>query len=188
MFYKIINAISENEDAWDLGKVLNYNEFEIKKMNTPMWQNIIQNPIEIKIDEEFGEEELDYNLSSTGIQIVSEKFKNLLTNDEADFYPVLFSNFKSRENYYALRINSFYDCVNEKISEFEYWSIAEIQSVPIRRDTYKSLNRFNIDESKIGRSRIFRLMKYFPSIIIYESLKNIFEKTNITGLKYESIG
>ncbi|MFA4870649.1 MAG: DUF1629 domain-containing protein [Pedobacter sp.] len=188
IYYKLINALSEHEDAWDLGEILNFGEFEIKKMNTPEWENIVDKPIEIEIDDEYGCDESDFNLSTTGIQIISEKFRNLLTGDEAEFYPVVFTNIEPKQNYFALRISNFYDCVDEKKSEFEYWNDAEVQMVPVRENTYKSLNRFSIDSTKCGDARIFRILKYFPTIIVTEDLKKSFEELGITGLKYEKLG
>lgn len=187
IYYKLINALTENEDAWDLGEVQNYNEYAISKMNHKDWVNIVQEPISIAIDEEFGDYEVDFNLSMTGIQIVSEKFKNLLTTNEAEFYPVVFTNIKPKQNYFALRINNFYDCVDETKSEFEYWNDTEVQIVPVRENTYKSLNRFSIDRTKCDDSRIFRLLKYFPAMIITEDLKQSFVQSGITGLKFERI-
>lgn len=188
VYYKLINALSENEDAWDLGEVSNYSEFEIKKMNTPEWQNIVNQTIEIEIDEEFGDHEVDFNLSATGIQIVSEKFKNLINEDEAEFYPVVFTNIKPKQDYFALRISNFYDCVDETKSEFEYWNEAEVEKVPVREHTYKSLNRFSIDSTKCEGARIFRLLKYFPAMIVTEDLKQLIVQSGITGLTFEKVG
>lgn len=184
-YYKVINNLSENEDSWDLGEVLNYDEYDIGNIDQKNWDDtFIISPLEINVDTEDGIKETDYYLSTTGIQIVSEKFKTLLTPEEASFYPVTFLNFKAGQKYYALRINDFYDCVDESKSEFEYWNQADVEEVPIRVNTYRGLNRFYINESKVGSSRIFRLLKYSPVIVVDEKLKVEIEKANIMGLGF----
>jgi hypothetical protein len=187
-YYKLINALSDDDGAWDVGEVVNYSDFEMKSMNTVQWRGQPDHEIEMEIDDESGDRELDFNLSATGIHVVSEKFARLLTPQEAEWYPVTFTNVTPQQSYFALRINSFYDCVDETHSEYDYWTAAEARDVPARANVYKSLNRFHIDSARCGDARIFRLAKYFPTVIVTEELMQSIVHAGISGLSFESVG
>lgn len=180
-YFKLIENLSKNPNSLDFDFIMNYDDFEIQKISYD--PNIIfENEIEIEVDLDCGKKELDYNLSNQGIEIVSEKLKSLFNENEAEFFKVKILNYKTKLNYYLLKIKNFYDCVDESKSEFEYYP----QENESRKNEYKSLNRFYLDSTKVGKSRIFRLQKYFPEIIITEDLKKIFEENKITGLEYHT--
>lgn len=189
-YYKLINALSDDDGAWDVGEVVNYSDFEMKSINTVHWRGHPgqEIEIEIEIDDESGDRELDFNLSATGIHVVSETFTRLLTPDEAEWYPVTFTNATPRQRYFALRINNFYDCVDEAHSEYDYWTAAEAHDVPARANVYKTLNRFHIDSARCGDARIFRLAKYFPTVIVTEELMQSIVRVGISGLSFERVG
>jgi CRISPR/Cas system CMR-associated protein Cmr3 (group 5 of RAMP superfamily) len=182
-YYKAINVLGETDEKhWSLNEIENISDFDVKKMNYSK-QFDFEGEFLLSVDLDFGSKEIDFNLCDSGIQIVSEKLRNLLSCEDAIFYPVKFTNFNPASKYYALRIRNFYDCVDESKSDIRYWN-PENTAIKERFGNYENLGRFVLDESKIGTAHIFRLQKYFPAIIISEILMKSFFKNCITGIGF----
>lgn len=184
-YYKLIANLSKYPKALDFTNVLNYSDFEIRKVNSDIENEInFKENFKIEVDIDSGKKELDYNLSYQGLVIVSQRLKSILESEggNIDFIKIDVINFNLKDDYYAIKIKEFFDCVDETKSEFQYYPSDNI----LKKNKYKSLNRYYIDSTKVGNSKIFRLEKYFPQIIITEDLKRIFEENEITGIEYNT--
>ncbi|MEZ4786697.1 MAG: hypothetical protein R2790_02145 [Flavobacterium haoranii] len=184
-YYKLTANLSKNPKALDFTNVLNYSDFEIRKINSDIENEIVfKDNFKIEVDTDSGKNELDYNLSYQGLVIVSQKLKSILENENVNiqFIKIDVTNLELRNEYYAIKLVDFLDCVDETKSEFEYYPSDNI----LKKDKYKNLKRYYIDSTKVGKSKIFRLIKYFPQIIITEDLKKVFEENKITGLEYHT--
>jgi hypothetical protein len=182
-YYKVINLLGEaDEKQWSLNEIENVSDFEAKKMDYSKHFDF-EGEFLLSVDLEFGTKEGDFNLCDSGIQIVSEKLKNVLSCEDAIFYPAKFTNFNPVSRYYALRIRNFYDCVDESKSDIRYWNSGNT-TMKERFGNYENLGRFVLDESKIGTARIFRLQKFFPAIMVSEILMESFFTNQITGIGF----
>lgn len=181
-YYSVIHTGSEVKDSWFLSEVSNYSDFEIKKLNTQR-EVEIKDVIDIEVDPEFGNTEIDFNLCVSGITIISEKFKTHLSPEVATCYPVNITNHSTTQQYFALRLNIFYDCVDESASEFKLWTAADTK-LPEKIGKYKTLSRLKIIDTETIKAGIFRLEKYFPMIIVSETFKIKLEQDKISGIGF----
>ena len=186
MYYKLINPISKlPKDVLSFDETINIDDFEIQKINYDEYFNF-DDIIKISIDKEIKTKEykeVDFNLSNNGIQIVSEYFKNIIGNNDITYFQVETINYKTRKMYYAIKINNFYDSVDETKSEIRFWT-NENTNRKERIGKYEDLSRFVIDGTKVGGAKIFRLKKYFPAIIVRDDLIELINKYKITGIDF----
>jgi hypothetical protein len=184
-YYKAIFNLSKFSKSLDFTEPINYDEFELQKLNNDK-EIEIEDKLIFGVDVEDGKEELDVNLSHSGTIIVSDKFKSLLLKNEATFFPIGLEDYKTKNDYFAMKLNIFLDCVKENESELDFWT-SENTTVSDKIGKYKKLNRFCLDLSKINSETIFRLKKYNPTIIVNENFKTIFIENKLKGLDFTEI-
>jgi hypothetical protein len=127
--------------------------------------------------------ELDFNESFSDIEIVSEKLKNLIGDNDITYFKIETCNYKTEQNYYLIKVNNFYDCVDETQSEIEFIKKDNTDSIEWV-GKYMKLGKFFIDNNKVGNAKIFRLEKYFPQIIFREDLVEVIINNKITGMDF----
>ena len=127
--------------------------------------------------------ELDFNESFGEIEIVSEKLKNLIGDDDITYSKIKICNYKTEQNYYIIKTNNFYDCVDETQSEIEFIKKDNTDSIEWI-GKYIKLGKFVIDNNRVGNAKIFRLEKYFPEIIFREDLIELIINNSITGIDF----
>ena len=130
--------------------------------------------------------ELDFNISFGDIEIVSDKFKRIIGDNDITYFPIEVTNYKTKQKYYAIKINNYYDCVDEMKSEINTISKENTDSMEMV-GKYLKLGNYLLDNNKVGNAKIFRLEKHFPTIIITEEFVEKIKENNITGLRYVSL-
>jgi hypothetical protein len=185
-YYKAINPISKlPKNTLCFNETKNIDDSEMLKINYDAdfrFDDIIK--ISVDKDPKIKEyKEFDFNLSNSGIQIVSEYFKDIIGDNDITFFEIETINYKTKRKYYVMKINKFYDCVDEAKSEIRYWT-KENTNIKERVGKYENLMKFVIDDNKVGEAKIFRLKKYFPAIIIRDDLREKIIKNKITGIDF----
>lgn len=105
---------------------------------------------------------------------IDEKFKELLKNNTLksiiNFLPANIEN----QNYYLLNMLGYLECFNYKNSAYTTFKNGNIDKVTELQFVTKN----------IPKTAIFRLKEKPISLFITENLKNILEKANITGIRF----
>lgn len=86
-YYQTIFNLSDEPEAINFDKTINFSEFEVKQLNSDR-NKYIQEPVVMTVNSEDGLKELDVNLSNFGAIIVSEKFKRLFEQFNLEFFMV----------------------------------------------------------------------------------------------------
>lgn len=185
-YYQTIFNLSDEPEAVNFDKPINYSEFEIKQLNSDS-NKYIQEPVIMTINSEDGLKELDVNLSNFGAIIVSEKFKSLFEQFNLEFFIVETPGYQLLQKYYILKIPNFIDCVNEVKTKLEFWTEQNSSFNKRLIGNYKSITNLTIDSHKAQDLIIFRLKKFNPIIIVSEYFVNCFVSNHCSGLKFVPI-
>lgn len=182
-YYQTIFNLSDEPEAINFDKTINFSEFEVKQLNSDR-NKYIQEPVIMTVNSEDGLKELDVNLSNFGAIIVSEKFKRLFEQFNLEFFMVETPGYQLLQKYYILKIPNFIDCVNEEETKLEFWTEQNSSFNKKLIGNYKSISNLTIDSHKVQDLNIFRLKKFFPIIIVSEYFVNCFISNHCSGLRF----
>lgn len=184
-YYKVVFNLSQEPHSLTFGFPQNISDFDLKNINFGR-STVIPEPVVFSIDLTDGEKELDVNLATCGVIIVSQKFKDLFITEPLVFYPIRVEGFTLRNSYYILEILDFCDCINEKESHISYWTEENAFFNKSLIGSYKNLSDIHLSYDKI-KSNIFRIKKYPTMIIVSQHFVDAFNINSCSGLTFKPI-
>lgn len=172
--YYVLKSIVDNEDYF--AEKVNISENGIYRESL---SGVSLKSKNIKIELKKGKGKVKNNIeNSLGIPIISELVSNSLLetcHNEIELYEVDV-NMPTNSKYYFLNILDNIDAINFKDSLF-------VEIIPDTK-VLSEVERFILDDFKIGSRQIFRLKHFNSEIIISQDLKNSLSKLQLSEFKF----
>lgn len=131
--------------------------------------------------------EMDFTLTDAFVvPIVSERFKSAVDFvDGVRFIRLtLEREMKTAYDYYAMVTDEMVDCFDEQVSVYQTYKPDD----PVRPDRtgeYHSVLKLVVDAKKAAGYDIFRIKRYPAALIVSDRVKNILDKLDLSGIRYE---
>lgn len=182
-YYRLVQDTSV-KNRWLLGEIQYVNNWEFLQPSV-----IFMEPCRYQISMESDGIETDYTASLVyGVPIISNQFRSLIL-DLPDMShpcrgvvtePVVVLGKESGNQYFVMITDTFYDCIDENLSEFHKYQIND----PVRPDkagSYSGFYKMRLDSRRIGPANIFRLKGFEQAIIVSEDIKIRYDIAGLTG-------
>ena len=143
----------------------------------------IDTPVDLVI-EETGPR-VDYNLTAFGTPIATARLAKIISrfaSKEAQLFPACLSR-KEELDMFVVNIVQAVDCLDRNRSEIQYFEIDH----PTKPGLPRGISRLAILPDKVPDLHLFRIKDWQVAIVVSETLKNLIEVENCTGMKFNRI-
>ena len=131
---------------------------------------------------------LDFSTAGAGrTPVVSERTASVFRELSPDDVQLFEARVEGQaEPYYVLNVARQLRCIDDAAcEEVQHYTPEGVQAH--RAGEYRSVSGLRIDKSKVGDTRVFRLLGWYPPIIIDEELKEALERTGIVGGRFDEV-
>ncbi|HEV8512967.1 MAG TPA: DUF1629 domain-containing protein, partial [Cyclobacteriaceae bacterium] len=183
-YYRILNDLDTPAGRWLLGNINFDDEWEF-------WKYLGVGKVEVPNKELFVSvrEEgfpIDFNMADFELLIVNEKTANLFSKEEVQLIPIKIKGYTTKNPYFLVTLINELDCVDEEKSVFDKWE-PNNDVRPDKAGQYKTFYKLVVDTNRCNGLDIFRIKDYHSIIVVSDKLKSVFEKNNISGIKYKKV-
>jgi hypothetical protein len=181
-YYRLLDDLDYPE-RWFLGEVNFDDEWDFWKYVTTGEVEVPGKELFVTVNDEGTP--LDFTMADFELLVVNNKVAELMDKAEVQRISLKIAGYTSVNPYYLMTLKNGVDCVDEEKSDFDRFEVDD----PIRPDLagqYKSFYKLVVDPNRCN-GHIFRIKNYEGAIIVSVKLKETFEKSGVTGVKYENV-
>jgi hypothetical protein len=140
----------------------------------------------LRLPVEIAGKPLDFTEAGISIPVVHVRVASLfaeLAPEDVQLIPVDVDGHP--DQYLILVATRLLDCIAEKASRFDRWTLEEGVVHRIRR--YYIMYQLRIDKAKVGTAQVFRCEGWRGALIVSEEIKGALDRMGATGTKFDEV-